>query len=42
MSSVRATVWNEFRHEKKVEAIAEIYPEGIYLVGACSAWGSQR
>ena len=32
MSSVRATVWNEFRHEKKVEAIAEIYPEGIHAV----------
>ena len=23
---IRVTVWNEFRHEKKKPAIAEIYP----------------
>jgi len=27
---MRVTVWNEFRHEKKSPAIAEIYPEGIH------------
>lgn len=26
----RVTVWNEFRHEKKVEQIKAIYPEGIH------------
>ncbi len=28
--SVRVTVWNEFRHEKKMSSVAEIYPEGIH------------
>ena len=28
--SVRVTVWNEFRHEKRSEAIAAIYPDGIH------------
>jgi trehalose utilization protein len=28
--SVNVTVWNEFRHEKLSEAIAEIYPNGIH------------
>ncbi|HRK29593.1 MAG TPA: ThuA domain-containing protein [Tepidisphaeraceae bacterium] len=27
---VRVTVWNEFVHEKKNPAVAEIYPEGIH------------
>ncbi|HEX6970682.1 MAG TPA: ThuA domain-containing protein [Limnochordia bacterium] len=27
---IRVTVWNEFRHEKKSEKIAAIYPEGIH------------
>ena len=26
----RVTVWNEFRHEKKNEAIAAIYPDGMH------------
>lgn len=26
----RVTVWNEYRHEKKNEKIAQIYPEGIH------------
>jgi len=30
MSTIRATVWNEFRHEKASEAIAAIYPNGIH------------
>ncbi|MBI2192856.1 MAG: ThuA domain-containing protein [Planctomycetes bacterium] len=29
-SPVRVTVWNEYRHEKKVEKIAKIYPEGMH------------
>jgi trehalose utilization protein len=29
-SSPRVTIWNEYRHEKKSPAIAEIYPEGIH------------
>lgn len=28
--SIRVTVWNEFRHEKKNEKVAQIYPEGIH------------
>ena len=30
MSDIRVTVWNEFRHERQSEAIAEIYPNGIH------------
>ena len=30
MASV--TVWNEYRHEREDEAVAEIYPEGIHAV----------
>ena len=30
MGSIRVTVWNEFRHEKEVESIAKIYPQGIH------------
>ncbi len=28
--AINVTVWNEFRHEKKSEKIAEIYPKGIH------------
>src|SRR6202158_501063 len=31
-SSLRVTVWNEFRHEKVHEQIRSIYPEGIHAV----------
>ena len=27
---IRVVVWNEFRHEKKKEAIRKIYPEGMH------------
>ncbi len=27
---IRVTVWNEYRHEKKDDEIAKIYPEGIH------------
>jgi trehalose utilization protein len=27
---IKVTVWNEFRHEKKNEAVAKLYPEGIH------------
>lgn len=30
MEKIRVTVWNEFLHEKKSEAIAKIYPNGIH------------
>jgi trehalose utilization protein len=30
MSKIRVTVWNEFRHEKKNEAVMKIYPDGIH------------
>ena len=33
--NLRVTVWSEFRHEKRSEKIAEIYPEGIH--GAIAA-----
>jgi len=29
-ASIRVTVWNEYRHEKKKEHIAQIYPEGMH------------
>ena len=29
-SAVRVTVWNEYRHEKKNEAIGKLYPKGIH------------
>lgn len=28
--SIRVTVWNEYRHEKKSLEIAEVYPDGIH------------
>lgn len=28
--TIRVTVWNEYRHEKKSEEIAKIYPKGIH------------
>ncbi|OGG46750.1 MAG: trehalose utilization protein ThuA [Candidatus Handelsmanbacteria bacterium RIFCSPLOWO2_12_FULL_64_10] len=28
--SIRVTVWNEFRHEKRNEKVAQVYPEGIH------------
>jgi trehalose utilization protein len=31
-SSLRVTVWNEFRHEKVHELIRSVYPEGIHSV----------
>jgi trehalose utilization protein len=27
---IRVTVWNEFRHEKKDEAVRKVYPDGIH------------
>jgi trehalose utilization protein len=33
--TIRVTVWNEFRHEKKHAAIAKIYPKGMHAaIGA--------
>jgi trehalose utilization protein len=36
---IRVTVWNEYRHEKKSEQIAAIYPDGIHgtIAGFLSA-----
>ena len=30
--TIRVTVWNEFRHEKKHEAVKELYPDGIHQI----------
>ncbi|OGV50813.1 MAG: trehalose utilization protein ThuA [Lentisphaerae bacterium GWF2_52_8] len=30
MGKVKVTIWNEFRHEKKNEAIKKIYPKGMH------------
>lgn len=30
MNNIRVTVWNEYRHEKESEAVANIYPQGIH------------
>jgi trehalose utilization protein len=29
-TSIRVTVWNEFRHEKSDESVRKVYPEGIH------------
>ena len=29
---IRVTVWNEFRHEKKNEAVKKVYPDGMHVV----------
>jgi trehalose utilization protein len=29
---IRVTVWNEFRHEKKNEAVKKLYPDGMHTV----------
>jgi trehalose utilization protein len=34
-TNVRVTVWNEYRHEKRSEQVAAVYPEGIH--GAIAA-----
>ncbi|MFA6568484.1 MAG: ThuA domain-containing protein [Victivallales bacterium] len=31
-SKIRVTVWNEFRHEKKNDAVKKIYPNGMHVV----------
>ena len=31
---IHVTVWNEFRHEKKHEAVRKIYPDGMHAVMA--------
>ena len=30
MTQLKVTIWNEFRHEKKNEKVAAIYPEGMH------------
>lgn len=40
-TKIRVTVWNEFRHEKKNEAVKKIYPNGMHAVIA-SALSSQK
>ena len=30
MSTLRVTIWHEYRHEKHDKHIAEVYPEGIH------------
>ena len=32
MNKIRVTVWNEFRHEKRLEAVRAIYPDGLHAV----------
>lgn len=29
---IRVTVWNEFRHERKNEAVKKVYPDGMHVV----------
>ncbi len=33
---VRVTVWNEFRHERESDVVAEVYPDGIHAVIAAA------
>ncbi|MDR0933319.1 MAG: ThuA domain-containing protein [Victivallales bacterium] len=30
MNKIKVTIWNEFRHEKQMEEVRKIYPEGIH------------
>lgn len=30
-SDIRVTVWNEYRHERHSEHVAQVYPEGIHV-----------
>ena len=30
--TIRVTVWNEFRHEKKHDAVKKVYPDGMHAV----------
>lgn len=36
MSTIRVTVWNEFRHERATASIAEVYPAGIHATIAAA------
>ena len=27
---IKVTVWNEFKHERELEEIKKVYPEGIH------------
>jgi trehalose utilization protein len=36
MSSIKVTVWNEYRHEKTSDEVARLYPDGIH--GAIAAF----
>ena len=27
---INVTIWNEFRHEKEMDEVKELYPEGIH------------
>jgi trehalose utilization protein len=31
-TKIRVTVWNEFRHEKKNDAVKKVYPDGMHAV----------
>lgn len=33
--TIRVTIWNEFRHERNIPEVANLYPEGIH--GAIAA-----
>lgn len=30
MKTIKVTVWNEYRHEKINQHVADIYPDGIH------------
>jgi trehalose utilization protein len=32
MTTIRVTVWNEYRHERESKQVASIYPEGLHTV----------
>lgn len=38
-ADIRVTVWNEFRHERKDEKVAAIYPDGIHATIATALQG---
>jgi trehalose utilization protein len=36
MTTIRVTVWNEFRHERHMAEVAKIYPEGMHATIAAA------
>jgi trehalose utilization protein len=40
-TKIRVTIWNEFRHERKNEAVKKVYPEGMHVTIARGLTGAK-